>query len=352
MTLTGADFMKLLYTLLFVSGLLSSCGEAEIDNGISPFPEGVVPIGFASSVALPVQTRGALTEISEMYIYASYTGTADWKSASHAFNYMYSQYANKPIGGTWTYSPLRYWPGNAEDKISFFAYAPVGAEDSLAVSAINATNPTFTYKVLRKESEQLDLLVASKLNCTNAIGKVEFSMQHALAQVVVKVKNGDASVSGVTLSGLTLEMPCKGTLTFNDTGNTADKVFSWSSPGETGAIVADVVLGGSSSKTLGLRTSATAAQTAATFFVLPMAAPAISVKFRLAYKLTKDSGSNNDESQLMHVAIMPPSVPAWTAGKVFTYTISVMDDRLELSSVTVTDFDVNGIPAGGNVPAT
>lgn len=27
--------------------------------------------------------------------------------------------------GVWEYSPLKFWPGNSTDKLSFFAYCPV-----------------------------------------------------------------------------------------------------------------------------------------------------------------------------------------------------------------------------------
>lgn len=31
--------------------------------------------------------------------------------------------------GAWTYSPIKYWPNNVNDKLSFFAYAPYSHEN-------------------------------------------------------------------------------------------------------------------------------------------------------------------------------------------------------------------------------
>lgn len=341
--------MKRIHVLLFLSALLSGCGSDGV-AGVDP-PVAGVAIDFSSSVS-QVQTRGAaLTSIDEMYIYASYTGTADWKSASHCFDYMYDQYAHNPDGSGWTYTPLKYWPGESTDKISFFAYAPVAARDILTVPAVGTKNPTFTYTVPATESDQLDFLVASQLNCTNATGKVMFSMQHALSQVVVKVKNGDATVSDVTLSALRLTMPRSGTLTFGDTGSSG-KQFTWAPASEKQDIDADVTVGGSPAKTLSLGTSAAAAKPAATFFLLPVSDPSASVKFHLTYTLTKGTGTNIGTSPAITTTIAPSATPAWAPGKIYTYTISILDDRMEIDGVTVKDFDANGTPAGGDVAAT
>lgn len=341
--------MKRIHVLLFLSALLSGCGSDGVAGVDSPVAG--VAIDFSSTVS-QVQTRGAaLTSITEMYIYASYTGTADWKSASHCFDYMYNQYAHNP-GSGWTYTPLKYWPGESTDKISFFAYAPVAARDILTVPAISAKNPTFTYTVPRAESAQLDFLVASQLNCTNATGKVMFSMQHALSQVVVKVKNGDATVSDATLSALRLTMPRSGTLTFGDTGYASGKQFTWAPASEKQDIDADVTVGGSPAKTLSLGTSTTAAKSAATFFLLPVSDPSASVKFHLTYTLTKGTGTNIGPSPAITTTIAPSTTPAWAPGKIYTYVISIADDRIEISSVTVQDFDTNGTSAGGDIAAT
>lgn len=342
--------MKRIHVLLFLSALLSGCGSDGV-AGVDP-PVAGVAIDFSSSVS-QVQTRGAaLTSITEMYIYASYTGTANWKSASHCFDYMHDQYAHNP-GSGWTYTPLKYWPGESTDKISFFAYAPVAAKDKLTVSAIGSKNPTFAYTVPATESAQLDFLVASQLNCTNATGKVMFSMQHALAQVVVKVKNGDATVSDVTLSALRLTMPRRGTLTFGDTGYASGKQFTWAPASEKQDIDADVTVGGSPAKTLSLGASTAAAKSAATFFLLPVSDPSASVQFHLTYTLTKNAGENNSgTSPVLTTTIAPSATPAWAPGKIYTYTISILDDRMEIDGVTVKDFDANGTPAGGDVAAT
>lgn len=53
--------------------------------------------------------------------------------------------------GVWEYSPLKFWPGNSEDKLSFFAYAPYvstpGTSGITLANATNSTDPLLTFKL-------------------------------------------------------------------------------------------------------------------------------------------------------------------------------------------------------------
>ena len=211
---------------------------------------------------------------------------------------MYDQLLTKVADGSWTYSPLKYWPVNPADKISFFAYAPEEAKTKgyISVSAASTSNPKFTYTLPAQESDKLDLLVAGTLNCTNATKKVSLSMKHALTQVTFKAKNGaPANISNITLSAATVTMPGTGTLTFNSASvpASASGTFIWTPDTSTSKLTiftADDKLGGS--KTISLGTSADA-QTLATFFLLPVGDPSTQVKFSLTYTITKTSGPNS-----------------------------------------------------------
>ena len=60
-------------------------------------------------------------------------------------NFMYNQLVGKQTDGTWSYSPVKFWPDNSTtDKISFFAYAPYINETTVA---------TFSFKTKRVQMD-------------------------------------------------------------------------------------------------------------------------------------------------------------------------------------------------------
>lgn len=347
--------------IAFLALCLWACGDSTTPGNDGP--DGSVPIGFSSDIASPKspQTRGAvLTAIDKVYLFASYSGTADWASASCSFNYMYDQLLEKTASNAWTYSPLKFWPANPADKISFFAYAPaeVKTKGYLSVSAVNATNPAFTYTLPAKESEKLDLLIASALNRTNTTEKVTLSMKHALTQVTFKVKNGDLdSISNITLTAASVAMPGTGTLTFN--AASASDIFTWTpdtSADKITTFIADEAIGGAETKTLSLDTATGETKTLATFFMLPVGNPSATVTLKLTYSLTKASGTASGGSTTTFSAVIPmPATPLWTSGTNLVYTVSIIDDRLLIdNAVVIKDFETGttGLEEQGDISAT
>lgn len=346
----------------WIVGVWALCLCACADNNPSvtdepsvPVP---VPIGFSSDVASAEspQTRGTvLTAIDKVRLFASYTGTADWgPSSSYSFDYMYDQLLTKSsTDGSWTYSPLKYWPVNSADKISFFAYAPEEAKAYISVSSASTTNPKFTYTLPAKESDKLDLLVAGTLNCTNATKKVSLSMKHALTQVTFKAKNGaPANISNITLSAATVTMPGTGTLTFNSASvpASASGTFTWTPDTSTGKLTTfttDETLGGG--KTISLGTS-TDAKLFATFFLLPVGNPSGTATLKLTYNLTK----TGEASVTLNTVLPMPATPLWNPGTSIVYTVSIIDDRLLIDdAVSVKAFEngTTGLP-DGDISAT
>ena len=337
---------------------LCLCACADNNPSVTNEPSVPVPIGFSSDVASAEspQTRGTvLTAIDKLRLFASYTGTADWDPSSYSFDYMYDQSLEKSgTDGSWTYSPLKYWPVNPADKISFFAYAPEEAKTKgyISVSAASTSNPVFTYTLPAKESDKLDLLIAGTLNCTNATNKVVLSMKHALTQVTFKAKNGDpAKISNITLTAATVTMPGTGTLTFNSASSSVP--FTWTpdtSAEKQTTFTADDKLDGGKTITLG---TSSEVQTLATFFLLPVGDPSTQVKFSLTYTIIKTSDPNSGNTTALTTKISPSASPLWLPGKVLGYTILIIDDRLEIDgSVTVEDFGDGTNIGGGGIPAT
>lgn len=79
----------------------------------------------------------------------------------------------------WTYSPVKYWPNNENDKLSFFAYAPYNKDFSVDnVSQLNYTVP-------QQADEQIDLLWSHSdtKNLSKANGTITFAFRHALSRI-------------------------------------------------------------------------------------------------------------------------------------------------------------------------
>jgi len=85
------------------------------------------PVSFDTYLAktragvLGSQTTGTLMT-NGFGVFAYYT-TSDYKAGSTIPNFMYNTKVTGTTNGTtinWTYTPLRYWPNDENDKLSFF----------------------------------------------------------------------------------------------------------------------------------------------------------------------------------------------------------------------------------------
>ena len=134
-------------------------------------------------------------------VFAYYTGTADFNASTHTPNFMYNQKVTGVQGDnkiTWSYSPVKYWPNNKGDKVTFLAYAPYYENKTL-----NNDNQSLTFNISNTDIKgQEDILyLCQNTNTTNADGscsvnhktinltkqdvddKVQFHFLHALSRV-------------------------------------------------------------------------------------------------------------------------------------------------------------------------
>lgn len=195
---------------LAVLGLSSCVKETTLDQAN---PD--TPIVFDTYLGRAAQTKGYVADLADLQttgfgVYAFYTATENYSAFqdnSKVPDYMVNEELTYS-GGKWTYSPIKYWPNNTGDKVSFFAYAPYFAtgspatENITSVSAKSATgNPTVSFTVASEVVEQKDLLYAflpDQLK-PNMGHETTFNFKHALsrigfkAQAVVDVINGDTN---------------------------------------------------------------------------------------------------------------------------------------------------------------
>jgi len=102
-------------------------------------------------------------------------------------------------GDTWTYNPVKYWPNNDGDKLSFFAYAPYSDktwEDMGFKTDVNAKKLTVSFPIYQDVVDQVDYIYADPvLNKTkqgvdaqgnvyhNGVNNIKFDFAHITSQV-------------------------------------------------------------------------------------------------------------------------------------------------------------------------
>ena len=123
-------------------------------------------------------TKGVQTDdgnFADFGVFAYYSPQGSYDAAASKPDYMYNVRVTRPAGGDWTYSPTKYWP---QGKVSFFAYAPYGADAAVSVSCGTGA-PRVTYAVPDAVADHRDLLLsAPALDRTKEGGRVPLTFRH------------------------------------------------------------------------------------------------------------------------------------------------------------------------------
>lgn len=84
---------------------------------------------------------------------------------------------------SWTYSPVKYWPNNPQDNISFYAYYPYRSssdKDKLSVSYSSDAPLSIEYNC---PNADIDLMVAKAPEQKSSTASVPLKFEHLLARV-------------------------------------------------------------------------------------------------------------------------------------------------------------------------
>lgn len=129
-----------------------------------------------------------------------------WNSHKHASpGFMNNQQVAPTTPGSssdWSYSPVKYWPTDENDRVSFFAYAPYESSKTWADLGI-ATNTagtvmTASVPVHDTKADMKDVLWANPvLDASSSYGTVTFSFRHLLSRVSIAI----AADNGTTPAG-------------------------------------------------------------------------------------------------------------------------------------------------------
>ncbi len=164
-------------------------------------------------------TRGTpvadASELTDIGTFGYHTGQSNWTAASLP-NRMFNRRLYRD-GTAWKYegTPVE-WDGNvADDRFTFYAYAPyVSADNGIVINGNNSTGgiPKLTYTVPTDVTEQPDLMVAvPRVDIVKpASGHISLTMEHALTTVGFQVAGDGEQITGFSISGVsmtgTLEM--------------------------------------------------------------------------------------------------------------------------------------------------
>lgn len=285
-------------------------------NDLPGYQQGTVPIGFAPNVEAP--TRGEdLTSVNlpSFGVFAYFTQGGEFDESTSTPNYLYNEKVYKTGGtGDWTYDNTRYWPANGTDKLSFFAYAPHGAEGLTSPATSAKGYPVLTYTVPSTEAAQSDLLVAAPLMNRSytaptppATASLNFTMKHALTKVTFKVKNAAETV--LSVSGFSLKAMSSAQLTYNSTAFAWTK-FNTATTSCAGTVSADAPISvpiPTTDETTGI----------ATFYALPDKTGAT---FSITW--TADGVTKTLTDQAL------PDTYAWDMGTAVTYIVTIKPNNI------------------------
>ena len=116
-------------------------------------------------------------------------------------------------GGTWTTSPLTYWPSNASQQLDFYAYAPT---TTTGVTIDNTGKKITSYTPSTTVADQKDLVIAynTGTKTANEASGVPLLFKHALSQIEVKAKCAATNMKVEIIGVKVVSVAKDGTFTF------------------------------------------------------------------------------------------------------------------------------------------
>lgn len=182
--------------LLFAAAAIMMVGCSK-DQVVSEMPQDNA-INFGMYFGRDAQSRAAIMNTTDLEkqsfgVFAYYTDGAVYNPGDVNSNFMYNQevtYSSK-----WTYSPLKYWPNENTDYLSFYAYAPHinKSNGNIAIAAgfdnNTASAPSITYTLDDDQSKHVDLLWATPKHNQQKQAyaqDVKFTFNHALSRIGFK----------------------------------------------------------------------------------------------------------------------------------------------------------------------
>ena len=112
------------------TALLAACSNEADNEGYEPSNNA---IAFDAAEGGHVTKANGMMDNAELRTkgfgaFGSYTGRLTYENTTVSPDFMYNQQVTyNNTSGAWEYSPVKYWPNDSRDYVSFFAYAPYEA---------------------------------------------------------------------------------------------------------------------------------------------------------------------------------------------------------------------------------
>ena len=219
----GRPFRAAALALFALAGF-SMCGKVSgpdsPDNGWVELGDNV-PISFSTTLT-GQETKSNPLE-ADFRVFAFYQPTGTWNDLATEHwtsNFMYDQ-AVTYVTDHWTYSPVKYWPNNPENTITFWAYSPYYNNESiLKLYKANSSDPYANNvpgapEIRFTTDGTRDLLVSELAEDLSyrggdpADGVVSLESNHTMAWVDFAVKKvDDDDTYTINLKSITLQNLC------------------------------------------------------------------------------------------------------------------------------------------------
>ncbi len=188
--------MNRIYVLRVLIALLVVVGCNKVDELNGSLTGGYVPSDGAICFNEDISTKGSITSsttLDTMEVLAYYTASSEWAKATDITPFMTDQLVVKQSDSTWVYSPIKYWPSNEGEMITFYAFAP---ERAVNMTMDSVGKPEFTYVMSPLSNENHDLVVAVNYDQKQTDEGVSFGLEHALTRISVQanVENFEEAV--------------------------------------------------------------------------------------------------------------------------------------------------------------
>lgn len=217
-----------------------------------------------------------------------------------------------------------YWP--VEGEMTFFAVAPVVDGFSVPASA-SITNPTITYTIPTKVSEQKDIMVAqANVDCPGN-NPVDLQFQHLLTAVQFKVGKMIATrINNLTISGVK-----GGAITMTYDSDKQEWVYQSSTTVEYSPIY--TTNGTPNIDTYGMTEGRyiTSDENGMTMFVMPQDLSDAVVKINYTEYIL---GTTQDIE-------LPLNMSSWEPGNTITYILNVIAETIQIEIPTPPDADAH-----------
>ncbi len=320
---------------------------AKID--VAPAPYGAMsdePMSFSSYASKPVSRADAdvvtgtvLPDSTSFGVFAYYqqgvvgSSTAHWSDGGWTPAFMFNQEVEFD-GSEYSYSPVRYWPANSENTISFWAYYPYGAynpsntgdlrfyesDGTTSFSKTSTGLPLVKYTVPSDPEDQYDLLFDSFASqdmtyesCATP-GTVPFTFRHALCLVDLMIVEGTGAViNSLSFGDIYWSATCANPVT-----------RTWSSHTDAGSFsLSSVTISGNK---------------ICSFLVIPQTISA-SAELSINYDISFESSDPSHPEPIVYrgnigsALLRSAGVNEWTAGQHYVYKIRAGFERIEFEEV-------------------